>query len=369
MICAHCKAEIEDGSLYCNKCGEAVQIVPDYNVLEDDVLPAIINGEPKRYTSVDDTTGRQGLFATKSARRVAIFFLVIFAILGIGFVSIYGYTHSYSFLIDKGKTALRDGSYDRAISYFRDAMDTTTDPGEAYILIAEAQVGAGYTDEAANTLFSLLEDDPENIIAFTMLTDMYSKNNDNDGLDALVRIALSDEEKELIGKNIIAVPEFSIEGGEFKDDVTLSLSAPEDYEIYYTVDGTEPGKFNGIHYNGEPLVLSFGSTEITAVCVRSDGKVGRAVSETYTIIYEVPSMPEVSPVGGRLTKPTRVTIMTDSPDANIYYTWDGTVPTSASAHYTGPISVPEGNSILSVIVIDKHELASQVLQVNYIYLP
>ena len=375
MICSFCKAEIEDGSLYCNKCGKAMQIVPDYNVLEDDVLPAIIHGDTEKkpvYRDSEDgdrIEGRTGLFSTKSARRVAILFILIFLVFVAGFIGIYTYTHSYAFLMQKGSEALSASSYDRAIGYFREAMGQTEEPGEAYILIAESQVGAGYTDEAEKTLLTLLDKDPENIIAFRMLTELYFENDNIDGLDSLAARTATDEERQIIDDYTIVSPQFSIPGGEYKDDVTLSLSAGGDYEIYYTVDGTEPGRFNGIHYDGEPLLLSFGSTEITAVCVRSDGKAGRAVSETYTIIYEAPSMPVVSPGGGRLTKETMVTITTDSPEAKIYYTWDGSVPTSSSREYTEPIQVPEGNSILSVIVIDKHGLISQVLQTNYIYLP
>ena len=373
MTCTYCNAEIEDGSLYCNRCGKAVQMVPDYNVLEDDVLPAIINGKVKGDAEIKEPVESEevkpGLFGTKSARRVAVFFILIFAVLVLGFAGIYGYTHSYGFLIQKGRGELNAGNYDRAIGYFRSAMEATEDPGESYILVAEAQIAAGYNDEAQKTLLSLLEDDPENLIAFTMLTDIYVSGDDIDGLDELSRMAQSDEQRQLIDENIIAAPEFSMPGGEYTDDVELFITAADDCEVYYTTDGTEPGRYNGIHYDGEPLLLSVGSTNVTAVCVRADGKAGRVASETYTIIYEAPKLPMVSPSGGRLTKVTFVTISTDTNEAELYYTWDGTVPTAGSSHYTGPIQVPEGNSILSVIAIDKHGLISPVLQVNYIYLP
>ena len=35
MKCAKCGAEIKEGCLYCSVCGHEVQIVPDYNVLEE----------------------------------------------------------------------------------------------------------------------------------------------------------------------------------------------------------------------------------------------------------------------------------------------------------------------------------------------
>ena len=36
MKCPLCNAEIKEGSLYCEKCGEDIHIVPDYDpVIED----------------------------------------------------------------------------------------------------------------------------------------------------------------------------------------------------------------------------------------------------------------------------------------------------------------------------------------------
>ena len=42
MKCKKCGAEIAVGKLYCSKCGAEVQLVPDYNFLEDDMLSDIV---------------------------------------------------------------------------------------------------------------------------------------------------------------------------------------------------------------------------------------------------------------------------------------------------------------------------------------
>ncbi len=376
MVCANCKAQIEDGSLYCNRCGHSVQIVPDYNVLEDDELFAMVQSRERLKKALEyeksgkaDPEEKKGLFATKSARRVALLFMGLFGILIAGFIGIYSYTHSYAFLIAQGRSQAESENFDRAIGYYREAAYVSEDDGEAMILIAEAQVAAGYSDEAEKTLMELLKEDPKNLIAYSILAGMYDENGDIDGEEELLKLAVTPEQQRIISDNVISTPEFSIGGGEFKDDIELTIKAAGDFDIYYTMDGTEPSTHNGSRYDGKPIELSFGSTQISAVCIRSDGKAGRIASETYTIIYEAPSMPVVSPSGGRLTRPTDITISTNPPEADIYYTWDGTVPTSASNHYTGPIRVPEGNSILSAIAIDSHGLISPVLQANYIYLP
>ena len=54
-------------------------------------------------------------------------------------------------------------------------------------------------------------------------------------------------------------------------------------------------------------------------------------------------------------------VITADEGCSIYYTWDGTDPTDTSARYTEPIEVPEGNNILSIIVVnDKTKLTSEI---------
>ena len=66
MKCKYCGAIIPDGVMYCEVCGKEVQIVPDYNPLED-VLTAHVKGsvyeqEQRRNTYYDNTRvyARQG---------------------------------------------------------------------------------------------------------------------------------------------------------------------------------------------------------------------------------------------------------------------------------------------------------------------
>ena len=35
MKCQKCGAEIPEGKIYCEKCGQAIQMVPDYNPVDD----------------------------------------------------------------------------------------------------------------------------------------------------------------------------------------------------------------------------------------------------------------------------------------------------------------------------------------------
>ena len=60
MKCKKCGAEIPKGKLYCSVCGAEVQLVPDYNFLEDDMLSDIIqNGAGKNITSSKHNSASQ----------------------------------------------------------------------------------------------------------------------------------------------------------------------------------------------------------------------------------------------------------------------------------------------------------------------
>ena len=48
MKCIYCGEELQEGSLYCPKCGKAVQIVPDYNIYEEDYLKQVLTEENQK---------------------------------------------------------------------------------------------------------------------------------------------------------------------------------------------------------------------------------------------------------------------------------------------------------------------------------
>jgi hypothetical protein len=51
--------------------------------------------------------------------------------------------------------------------------------------------------------------------------------------------------------------------------------------------------------------------------------------------------PTISPTGGTFTGGVTVTILPPDPDATVYYTLDGTLPTTNFLPYTGPFNLDE----------------------------
>ncbi|WP_196427079.1 S-layer homology domain-containing protein [Paenibacillus woosongensis] len=93
-------------------------------------------------------------------------------------------------------------------------------------------------------------------------------------------------------------------------------------------------------------------------------------SKTYTITLsqeaepEQVSKPVASPAGGAVPAGTTVTLSTYTNDATIYYTMDGSTPTSSSAEYTAPIEVT-GGMTLKAIAVKEGMLDSEVLEEYY----
>ena len=115
------------------------------------------------------------------------------------------------------------------------------------------------------------------------------------------------------------------------NNVTLSTEAAGTTSIRYTLDGSEPTATNGTVYSG-PIDLSNSTTSpvtIKAVTVRN-GNASAVTTQEVTLTLPAP----VITVDGSAGTAT----ISASAGATIYYTTDGSTPTTASSQYTGVIT-------------------------------
>lgn len=147
---------------------------------------------------------------------------------------------------------------------------------------------------------------------------------------------------------VAATPTFSPAGGTYSSaqSVTISDTTPG-AAIYYTVDGTTPTT-NSMLYAGP---ISVSSTEtIKAIAVAVGNAQSAVGSASYTINLVQVATPAFSPVGGAYTSAQSVTVSDTTTGAAIYYTTDGSTPTTASLPYEGPISVASSETINAIAV-------------------
>ncbi len=92
------------------------------------------------------------------------------------------------------------------------------------------------------------------------------------------------------------------------------------------------------------------SQTIEAIAVATGYTQSAIGSATYTITTSVAATPTFSPSGGTYTTAQTVTISDTTSGATIYYTTNGTTPTTGSAVYAGPITVSVTETIEAIAV-------------------
>ncbi len=144
-----------------------------------------------------------------------------------------------------------------------------------------------------------------------------------------------------------AAPAFSPAGGSYTSKQTVTISdATPGAVIYYTTNGTAPTT-SSTRYTGSIAVSSTETLESIAVAAGYSNST--AVSAKYTITLPA-AAPAFSPAGGSYTSKQTVTISDATPGAVIYYTTNGTAPTTSSTRYTGPVAANSTETLEAIAV-------------------
>ena len=152
-------------------------------------------------------------------------------------------------------------------------------------------------------------------------------------------------------------PTFSPVAGTYygTQSVTISDSTPSTI-IHYTTDGSTPTEQSNAY--AQPIKVSASET-IQAIAAKtgySDSTVGSAA---YVINSSIPlATPVISPDGGTFAKAQTVTITDATSAAVIYYTTDGSTPTTASIKYTAPFAVSATETIEAIATGAGHASSS-----------
>jgi len=143
-----------------------------------------------------------------------------------------------------------------------------------------------------------------------------------------------------------ATPAFSPSGGTYTSAQTVTISdATSGAKIYYTTNGTTPTTSSAVY--SSPITV--GSSETVEAIATASGYSTSAVgSATYTISSSAAATPTFSPGGGTYTSAQTVTISDATSGAKIYYTTNGTAPTTSSTLYSGPITVSASETVEAI---------------------
>ncbi len=373
MKCIHCGKEIHSGSVYCEHCGKSAQIVPDYNILEDEIISSYIDPalSPKESpVEVPVTTEKKKnifkkLWGRKKLRIAMILSWIVIVLLIVFFA--YRFQTSYGHQMSLAQECDGNKEYKEAITHYQKAISANSDSVKARCGMGQDYIFLEQYQDAETILLEAVDIDSSDTKVFKLLLEVYIKLEDYDKIYQLEDMTEDKKVLALFQEYVVAPPVFSLDEGEYTDDIVLEFSADAFVDVYYTLNGQDPASSQGIKYQ-EPIEIKDGTTKVKACGKNSDGSYSQVITKTYTVTYKNPDYAVVSPASGTYTQPTQIT-MEAVDQASIFYTWDGSVPSASSNRYTGPIPMLEGNNVLSVLVIDKHGLCSDILRCNYKYMP
>ena len=160
--------------------------------------------------------------------------------------------------------------------------------------------------------------------------------------------------------HMVARPMFSPAAGTYTSaqSVTISCST-KGATIYYTTDGTTPTTSSPL-YSGVAIPVS-STTTIKAYAVMANGADSTVASATYTIQVATPAF---SPAPGTYFGAQSVTISCATAGAAIYYTTDGSTPTTSSQQYSGAFTI-FNSSTIKANAVESGMLDSAVASATY----
>ena len=165
----------------------------------------------------------------------------------------------------------------------------------------------------------------------------------------------------------VAIPTFLPIAGAVTSGTTVTITATGGATIYYTMGENPADPTSSSTTYSSPITITEATT-IKAIAIKSNWTDSEVVSAEYTILAPA-ATPTFSPAAGTYTTAQTVELSSTTEGATIYYTTDGTDPTTSSNVYSSPISVSETKTIKAIAMKDGFANSAVVVATYTIEIP
>ncbi|GAA4319671.1 chitobiase/beta-hexosaminidase C-terminal domain-containing protein [Compostibacter hankyongensis] len=142
---------------------------------------------------------------------------------------------------------------------------------------------------------------------------------------------------------IVEAPEFTPPGGVYDSSLKVTITSGEQGAvIHYTLDGTDPNEGSPVYT--APVVID-STLRVRAFAVKEGMTPSTISSATYTLIDPQVAAPEFSVEEGTYETAQKVAITSDTKNAVIHYTLDGSEPDQESPVYKDPLLIDTTTTI------------------------
>ena len=273
---------------------------------------------------------------------------------------------NFAYYNNTGIAYVQSQKYADAIPYLEKALTFEESEGKVNLRFSlyDCYVATNDTEKAISMLYNILKIDEYNLEAIVDLENYYEKAGVTEALVELYNKYKDTQAADAVAKYYVEAPAVSVESGEYTTDIEVKLTSDYGYNIYYTLDGSNP-TVNSSLYSKE-IEISEGTTTLKCIAANQYNIVSDIVSAEYKVEYKAPDAPTISPRSGSYETEQLIVIGNIPAGGKAYYTLDNTTPTDKSTLYTGPFDMPSGNNVLSVITYDKNGQKSSVVKRNYV---
>ena len=389
MKCPNCGYEMADDHLYCEKCGNEIQIVPDFEPeLENSIIETLSTVAEEIEGGVDakeeikkpsntqkhpsKNMGKQtDRNVSVSDRRknslIASLIIFVLVVLLTIFAGVFLYQrYSVSYQISRAQKYAGQEKYSEAAVYLERALKLQPGQTDVVLALANYYYILGNQQKANDLLLThvdtvVLEDDEKELV-YEKIIAAYEKEEKYEEINSLLVKSEDMEIQTRFQQYMAMTPKFSYEAGNYEKIIPLKISANTTGTIYYTTDGSEPDENSPVYTS--PVFLESGEYQIAAVFINDYGIKSSVARSWYMINLTVPDQPEVLLYSGEYNELTMIEVNVPE-EGTVYYSTDGSNPTSDSLVYTGPIQMPLGKSNFKFVTISDEGVCSEIVSRSF----